>query len=80
MTEQLLRQAFHDALKVPEGAIHDGLQYATIPEWDSVGHMSLVAEIEARFDVMLDTEEILALSTFAKAREILQKHGVSFRA
>jgi acyl carrier protein len=52
------------------------LAYQSIPEWDSVGHMALVAEIENTFNVTLDTDDIIGMSDVAKALEILQKHGV----
>ncbi|MBR3622378.1 MAG: acyl carrier protein, partial [Selenomonadaceae bacterium] len=42
-----------EAAKVPE------LKYLEIDEWDSVGHMSLIAEIENAFDIMMDTDDIL---------------------
>jgi acyl carrier protein len=77
-TQQKLVQAFATALAVPESAITDDLAYEGISEWDSVAHMALVTELEGTFDVMLDTDEILALSSVAKAREILAKHGVAF--
>jgi acyl carrier protein len=52
------------------------LAYQSIPEWDSVAHMALVAEIEDTFNVTLDTDDIIGMSDVAKALEILQKHGV----
>jgi acyl carrier protein len=53
------------------------LAYQSIPEWDSVGHMALVAEIECTFDIRLDTDDIIGMSNVAKAAEIVQKHGVA---
>jgi acyl carrier protein len=52
------------------------LAYQSIPQWDSVAHMVLVAEIENTFNVTLDTDEIIEMSDVAKAIEILRKHGV----
>jgi len=52
------------------------LAYQSIPEWDSVGHMALVAEIECTFDIRLDTDDIIGMSDVSKAIEIVQKHGV----
>jgi len=52
--------------------------YRTFPGWDSIAHMHLVAELEAGFDVMLDTDQVIDLSSFAKAKEILGVHGISF--
>ena len=53
------------------------LAYQSIPEWDSVGHMALVAEIESTFDVRLDSNDIIDMSDVLKAIEILHKHGVA---
>jgi acyl carrier protein len=52
------------------------LAYQSIPQWDSVGHMALVVEIENTFNVTLDTDDIIGMSDISKAVEILQKHGV----
>ena len=55
-----------------------GLAYQDIPEWDSVGHMQLVAALEETFDIMMDTEDILAMENFEKIMEILKKYDVEF--
>lgn len=53
-----------------------GLEYQAIPEWDSVGHMGLIAELEDAFDIMFDTDDIIDFSSFEKGKEILGKYGV----
>ena len=57
-----------------------GLQYQGIPTWDSVGHMTLVAALEDAFDIMLDTDDVIDLSSYEKGKEILAKddYGVEF--
>ena len=55
-----------------------GLQYQGIEQWDSVGHMSLVAAIEDEFDIQLDTDDIIDMSSFEKAQDILKKYDVEF--
>ena len=42
-------QSFIKALSITEDKLEDSLNYQDIPEWDSVGHMSLVAELEDNF-------------------------------
>lgn len=55
------------------------LTYTGIQAWDSVGHMSLVAAIEDAFDIMMDTDDIIDLSSFEKGMEILsEKYDVEF--
>ena len=64
------------ALLLDRSAITDDLTYNSIPEWDSVAHMALIAELEAAYDVMLDTDDIVAMSTVGAIREILKKYDV----
>ncbi len=73
-----LRVAFRTALGLPEDYDVDALEYRGIDKWDSLAHMALVAEIEDAFDVMIDTDEVIDMSSFAKAQEILGKHDVDF--
>lgn len=53
-----------------------GLQYQSIPAWDSVGHMTLIAALEEAFDIMMDTDDIIDFSSFEKGKEILGKYDV----
>jgi acyl carrier protein len=73
-----LTTAFALALQIDPAQVTDDLAYNEVPQWDSVAHMALVAELEGAFDVMLDTDDILAMSSVAAARGILQKYDVAF--
>ena len=57
-----------------------GLKYQDIAAWDSVGHMGLIAALEDTFDIMMDTDDIIDLSSYEKGKEILEKdrYGVKF--
>lgn len=57
--------------------VTEDLQYNSIPEWDSVAHMSLIADLEDAYGIMLDTDDIIAMSSVGKIREILAKYDVS---
>jgi acyl carrier protein len=54
------------------------LKYHDISEWDSVGHMALMAALEDTFNIMLDTDDIIDFSSFQKGKEILKKYNVEF--
>jgi acyl carrier protein len=75
---QRLYNCFAAALSIPVEQVSDNLTYNAIKEWDSVAHMGLVAELEKVFEVMFDTDDIIDMNSVARAREILQKYGVSF--
>ena len=76
--EQRLREIFAEALGIEQAQVTDELAYNTIPEWDSIAHMALISEIDDVFDTMLDTDDVLDMSTFAKAKEILEKYDIIF--
>ncbi len=76
----ILQQTFADSLAIPLEQVNDELAYNTIAEWDSTAHMILVAELENRFSIMLDTDDIIDMSSVAKAREILAKYDVAFES
>ncbi|MEG1107022.1 MAG: acyl carrier protein [Eubacterium sp.] len=70
-------QVFVEALEI-EKSLLEGLEYQSIESWDSVGHMALIAELEDTFDIMMDTDDIIDLSSFEKGKEILGKYDVEF--
>lgn len=71
-------KAFVEAFEVTEEEAKK-LKYQDIKAWDSVGHMGLVANIEDAFDIMLETEDIIDLSSFEKGKEILsKKYAIDF--
>jgi len=78
MNEEKLRKIFAAALEIELIKVTDELSYNSIPQWDSLAHMALIAEIDDQFDTMLDTDDVLDMNTFAKAKEILAKYDVQF--
>ena len=77
-SEEKLKHCFVEGLGIDHGQITDDLAYQSISQWDSTAHMALVAVLEQEFEVMLDTDDIIGMSTYAVARDTLKKHGVSF--
>ncbi len=66
-------QAFTETLEISEDQL-PGLEYQGIDQWDSVGHMGLVATLEDAFDIMMDTDDIIDFSSYEKGKEILAKN------
>jgi acyl carrier protein len=54
------------------------LNYQDISLWDSVGHMTLISNLEEVFDIMMDTDDIIDFSSYEKGKEILTKYGIEF--
>lgn len=67
--------AFIETLDVKPDQL-EGLEYQNIKSWDSVGHMGLIAALEDAFDIMMDTDDIIDLSSYEKGKEIIEKYGI----
>ena len=76
--KQKYDQAFIAIFSIDENKLDDNLEYNTIPEWDSIGHMGLIAELEEVFDVMMEMDDIIDFSSYIKGFELLAKYGVEF--
>jgi acyl carrier protein len=72
--EEKMREIFTTALNIPSEKVVDTLEYKSIEEWDSAAHMILISYIEEGFDIMLDTDDVIDMSSFAKAKEIVKKY------
>ena len=77
---QKLADCFRQALALPADAPVETLAYQDHPSWDSVAHMRLVAALETAFDLMLETDEILDLSSYDKAITLLARHDINLAA
>jgi acyl carrier protein len=76
VSTQEVRQAFAEALDLPADTDIEALEIGKNPQWDSMGHMALVAELEARFGIMLETDDIIAMRSYAESIEVLRRYGV----
>ena len=50
------------------------IAYGETEEWDSVAHMQLVAALEGMFGIMIDTDDVIAMSDYQQVRRILRDH------
>lgn len=66
---------FREVLELSGPFNRDEMQYNNFPKWDSLAHMALVAAIESDFDCIMETDDILDMSSFAKAVEIVKKYN-----
>lgn len=53
------------------------LKYQSIPQWDSVGHMSMIGSLEDTFKITMDMDDIIDFSSFEKGKKILKKYKIT---
>ena len=71
-------QAFIESFSISESVLGDDLIYNSITEWDSVGRMSLISELEEVFDIMMEMDDIIDFSSYKKGFELIAKYEVEF--
>lgn len=53
------------------------LAYQDIENWDSVGHMALMAALEDEFTIELDIDDIIDFSSYQTGKTLLNKYEIN---
>ena len=69
---------FIKSLSINGKKFDENIKYNEIPEWDSIGHMTLISGLEEEFNISMETDDIVDFSSFKKGIEILKKYSISF--
>ena len=69
-------QVFIESFSVDILQLNENFVYQCVPEWDSVGHMGMIAGLESAFDIMMDTDDIIDFGSYTKGIELLAKYKV----
>ena len=78
MSSKKYKEIFIESLGIEPANFTEKLKYNDIPEWDSIGHMTLISELEENFSISIDTDDIVDFSSFEVGKKILSKYGVKF--
>ena len=71
------KNVFVKTLSIDDAKVNDKLKYNDYPEWDSIGHMTLMSGLEEEFNISIETDDIVDFSSFEKGKEILKKYKVN---
>ena len=70
------KKTFIESLSIDQSVFKESIKYNEIPEWDSIGHMTLMSGLEETFKITLETDDIIDFSSFNKGKQILKKYKV----
>jgi|TARA_Y100000817_G_scaffold307153_1_gene293263 acyl carrier protein len=76
--KQKYQEIFVKSLSIKENQFSNELKYNEIPEWDSIGHMTLISGLEEGFGISIETDDIIDFSSVKKGEEILGKYNIKF--
>tara|TARA_B100001123_G_C15330306_1_gene1031009 strand:+ start:1394 stop:1633 length:240 start_codon:yes stop_codon:yes gene_type:complete len=71
-------KAFKETFSVKDDSLKNNLEYNSIDEWDSIGHMNLISALEENFKISFETDDIVDFSSYEKGKEIIKKYGIKF--
>ena len=66
-----------EAFLIQKKALQD-LVYNKIEQWDSIGHMTLISDLEDKFKITFETDDVVDFSSYKKGKEILKKYKINF--
>ena len=75
-TKKKYQDIFITSLSIDSNKFNENIKYNEIPEWDSIGHMTLIAALEEEYKISLETDDIVDFSSFKRGIEILKKYNV----
>lgn len=70
------KKVFLESLSIDQNSFNEELKYNEIPEWDSIGHMTLISNLESEFNISIDIDDVLNYGSFKKGVELLKKYKV----
>lgn len=74
-----LNQIFCEVYSVEESALNEGFVNTDVDTWDSIHQLSMVAAIEEAFDLMMDAEDILEMTSYENVKQLLtSKYEIAF--
>jgi len=71
------RRVIANALKCPLDAVSPDAGVDTLPQWDSIGHVNIILEVEADLGRKLSPEEIAGIGSVADVALLYERHIAS---
>ena len=68
------KAAFIEAFELEGEYNLEDLKYQSIDEWDSIGHMALMAELETNFDITIKTEDLIEFESYIQGVDIMARY------
>ena len=71
-------RAYINTFDVSVNELGGRFNFEDVAAWDSMAHMTLIAELEDAFDIMFETDDILHFGGYENGMKILARYGIEF--
>lgn len=65
-----------DSFSLSRGKLKKDIKYNSIKQWDSVGHMSMIGNLEDAFNITFEMDDIIDFSSYKTGMKILKKYKI----
>lgn len=70
-------KVFINSFSINKKILRKNISFNEIPEWDSIGHMNLIGNLEKTFSISIVSDDIMNFISYNKGIKILKKYGVN---
>ena len=77
VVEDRIYRVVSEVFGVPIEEVNGESSPDTIPNWDSLSHISLILSLEAEFGVSLSPEDVMEMLSVRLIQTILAEHGIT---
>ena len=56
----------------------EGVTFQSVPQWNSVGHMILIANMEMEFNIEFEPDDIINYNSYQVGIDMLRNYGINF--
>ena len=74
--EDKMKETVAEALEVDKSQITDESSMGNIENWDSLSHIRIITNLEEKFDVKFDENDIMRMTSIAEIKKVLKEKGV----
>lgn len=74
--EKKLTEIFASVFEIDNGEV-SAVEYQSVPAWDSIGHMMMIAEVEEQFGISISMEDVIIISNFEECVNVIRKYSES---
>lgn len=68
-----LDRSIREGLALKESTDVRAIAWGDTEEWDSVAHMQLVATLEAAYGILIDTDDVIAMSDYEQIQRVVSQ-------
>lgn len=70
---KFIKSIFKSALEIGNYKITMESRFEEVPDWDSLGHMRIISELEKKLNIEFEIEEIVDIDTVEKIINLVRK-------